>query len=211
MASAVIYKIHPDHPDSHKIRKAASALKDGALMLYPTDTVYGMGCDPRNKSAVERLRAIKTPANLKLLTLLCPSLSDVATYAYVDDAAFKLMKSLTPGPYTFILKGTKEMPRLVLDPKRKTAGLRVPNHAVCRALMAEMDGLLISTSAKLPMSEEIKSKEELFELFANRVDIIIDDCGPLRDTPSTIIDLTTPDFEIIREGLGMAALQPLLK
>lgn len=210
MAKAVIYRVYPDHPEAHKIAKAADALRDGALILYPTDTVYGIGCDPRNKDAIERLRAIKQGGVSRLLTLICPSLSDLATYAYVDDGAFKLMRSLTPGPYTFILKGTKEVPRLVLDPRRKTTGLRVPDHPTCQALLARIGHPLVSTSAKLPGSEEAETREELFEMFEHRVDLIVDDGLPLRTEPSTMIDMTTPEFEIIREGKGMEALIPFM-
>ena len=118
---------------------------------------------------------------------------------------------LTPGPFTFILKGTKEMPRLVLDPRRKTAGLRIPDHPICRAILARLGGILASTSAKLPDTEEVESLDELFDLFSHRVDLIVDDGGALRNVPSTVIDLATPDFEIVREGLGMEALTPFLK
>jgi len=211
MPRAILYKLHPQHPEPYKIAKIAQALEAGALMLYPSDTVYAVGCDPRNKTAIERVRAIKPQTSFKLLTLLCPSLADIATYAYVDDAAFKLMRSLTPGPFTFILKGTKEMPRLVLDPRRKTAGLRIPDHPICRAILARLGGILASTSAKLPDTEEVESLDELFDLFSHRVDLIVDDGGALRNVPSTVIDLATPDFEIVREGLGMEALTPFLK
>ena len=211
MPQAVIYKIHPVHPESHKIVRITQALRNGALMLYPSDTVYAIGCDPRNKSAIDRLRAIKPQSSRKLLTLLCPSLGAIAKYAFIDDAAFKLMKSLTPGPYTFILKGTKETPRLVLDSRRRTVGVRVPDHQICQSILGHLDGILASTSAKPAQSEEFQTREELFSLFSNPVDIIIDDGGALRYTPSTIIDLTTPCFEVVREGLGMEALMPFLK
>lgn len=211
MARAIIYKVHPDHPEAQKTVRVAESLRDGALVLYPTDTVYGIGCDPRNRQAVERLRAIKSPERLKLLTLICPSLSDVAMYAHVGDAAFKLMRSLTPGPFTFILKGTREMPRLVLDPKRKTAGLRVPDHPICQALLQRLGHPLVSTSARLPEMEDAQTREELFEMFIHRVDVIIDDGLPLRALPSTMIDMTSEDFEVIREGLGMEALLPHLR
>jgi tRNA threonylcarbamoyl adenosine modification protein (Sua5/YciO/YrdC/YwlC family) len=211
MASAIIYKVHPDHPEAYKIGKAAAALENGAILLYPSDTIYAIGCDGRNRSAVERLRAIKPSSKLKLLTLLCPSLADISRFAFVEDAAFKLMKSLTPGPYTFVLKGTKEVPRVVLDVRRSTVGVRVPDHPVCQALMNRIGGVLVSSSAKIPGSEDIRTKEELFAMFAGLVDVIIDDGAVLTQTPSTIIDLTSPSFEVLREGLGMEALQPYLR
>lgn len=211
MAKAVVYKVYPDHPEAYKIARVADALRDGALVLYPTDTVYGIGCDPRNKDAVERLRATKSSGGSKLLTLLCYSLTDVSTYAYVDDQAFKLMKSLTPGPFTFILRGTKEVPRLVLDPKRKTVGLRVPDAPVCLSMLDRLGHPLVSTSARLPETEEAETREELFAMFMHKVDVIVDDGQPLGKEPSTMLDMTTPEFEIIREGLGMEALLPFLR
>lgn len=207
MAYAVVYKVYPDHPESYKMAKVAEALRQGALILYPTDTVYALGCDPQNKGAVDRLRALKWgKAPARHLTLLCPSLADIAHYAYVDDAAYKLMRSLTPGPYTFILKCTKEVPKLVQDPKRKTAGLRVPDHPVCLALLERLGGLLVSSSAKMAEAEEFESREALFDAFSRKVDVIVDDGSALHDTPSTIIDLTSPEFSILREGLGMEGL-----
>lgn len=211
MARAIVYKVYPDHPEAYKITRVAEALRDGALVLYPTDTVYGIGCDPRNKAAVERLRATKEPERGKLLTLLCHSLTDVSTYAYVDDQAFKLMKALTPGPFTFILKGTKEVPKLVLDPKRKTVGLRVPDAAVCLAMLDRLGHPLVSTSARLPEMEEAETRDKLFEMFMHKVDVIVDDGQPLSKEPSTMLDMTTPEFEIIREGMGMEALLPFLR
>lgn len=216
MPAAVIYKIHPDHPEPFKIGKVAAALREGAIFLYPTDTVYAVGCDPRNKGAVERLRIFKSElaggdTAARHLTLLCPSLSEIATYAYVDDAAFKFIKALTPGPFTFILKATKEIPRLVLNPKRKTAGLRIPNHRICQALLRELGGLLVSSSARLPSGEDAVDRFELFDALARRLDVIIDDDEALGTTPSTVIDLTTPEFEIVREGLGMEALAAFVR
>lgn len=212
MSRAVIYKVYPDHPEAYKVNKVAEALRGGALMLYPSDTVYAIGCDPHNKQAVERLRTIKpNEGGQKLLTVLCPSLTAIATYARVDDRAFKLMKALTPGPYTFILMGTKEVPKLVLHPKRKTIGVRVPDHPLVQALLGRLDGLLVSTSAKLPELEEAETREELYAAFENLVDVIVDDGEALGREPSTIIDMTTPDYEIVREGLGMSELAKFIK
>lgn len=210
MAKALYYKIHPDHPEPYRVQKVADALRDGAVILYPTDTVYAIGCDPRNKDALQRLKTIKPLDKQHALTMLCPSLSEIATYAYVEDDAFKLMKALTPGPYTFLLKATKEMPKLVLTPKRKTCGLRIPNHKICRSLLAELDSLLVSTSARLPSGDEFYSPFELFEGLDHLVDIIVDDEESLGLDPSTVIDLTQPEFEIIREGQGMAALNAFM-
>ncbi len=147
---ATIYTVHPDTPQVRSIKQIGDALQDGAVMLYPTDTVYAIGCDLNVKSAVERVRRIKQFSNDKPLTFLCPSLSDVGTYARVSDTAYRTMKHLIPGPYTFLLPATKLVPRLVQNPKRKTTGIRVPKHTVCSALLTALGNPIISTSAHLP-------------------------------------------------------------
>jgi tRNA threonylcarbamoyl adenosine modification protein (Sua5/YciO/YrdC/YwlC family) len=211
MARAVFYKIHPVHPEGHKIDKVVQAMERGAVVLYPTDTVYALGCDPRNKEAIDRLRTIKPEMARQPLTLLCSKLTEVSQYAYIEDGAFKLIKALTPGPYTFILKATRELPRLLLDPRRKTAGLRIPDYPICRALLERLGGPLTSTSAPLPFEYVPLDRFELFGEFEKLVDVIVDDGQPVSDMPSTIIDLTRPAHRIVREGRGMAALAPFIQ
>jgi tRNA threonylcarbamoyl adenosine modification protein (Sua5/YciO/YrdC/YwlC family) len=212
MSTALIYKVHADHPEASKIARMADAVAAGAVVAYPTDTVYAIGCDPRSKTAVDRLRQIK-PAlrNGKRLTLLCPSLQGIARYAYVEDAAYRLIKALTPGPYTFILRATKEVPLLVMNPKRKMVGLRIPANPFCQALLARLGGLLVTTSAKLDSGDDPESREELFDALIGQVDLLVDDGGPLSMTPSTMIDVTTTDHVIVREGMGMDALGAYLR
>lgn len=207
---AKIFAVHPDNPQNRRIEEIKSALFSGAIMLYPTDTVYAIGCDLNAKSAVERVRQIKQLANDKPLTFLCPSLSDVATYAFVSDTAYRIMKRLIPGPYTFLLPATKLVPRLVQSPKRKTTGIRVPNHHVCLALLAALGNPIISTSAHLPPDdgvepESILSQVELFDRLENLVDIIIDTGEEPTYEVSTILDLTADEPVITRRGLGWEA------
>ena len=181
-------------------------------MLYPTDTVYAIGCDLNVKSAVERVRRIKQLSNDKPLTFLCPSLSNVATYASVSDTAYRIMKHLIPGPYTFVLPATKLVPRLVQNPKRKTTGIRVPNHTVCLALLDTLGNPIISTSAHLPqddfersLSVEIESnisRVELFDRLDKVVDVIVDNGSEPGYQVSTILDLTAEEPIITRRGLG---------
>lgn len=180
-------------------------------MLYPTDTVYAIGCDLNVKSAVERVRQIKQLANDKPLTFLCPSLSNVATYAQVSNTAYRIMKHLIPGPYTFLLPATKLVPRLVQSPKRKTTGIRVPNHAICQALLNALGNPIISTSAHLPQDEEDSlsveiesnvSQAELFDRLDKLVDAIVDDGSELEYEVSTILDLTAEDPIVVRRGKG---------
>src|SRR4028118_1538288 len=151
---ATIFTVHPETPQKRRIEEIRNALQDGAVMLYPTDTVYAIGCDLNVKSAVERVRRIKQLSNDKPLTFLCPSLSNIAQYAWVSDPAYRLMKHLIPGPYTFLLPATKLVPRLVQNPKRKTTGIRVPDHNVCLALLNALENPIISTSAHLTQDED---------------------------------------------------------
>lgn len=210
---AKIYTVHPDNPQLRTIEKIKQALQDGAVMLYPTDTVYAIGCDLNVKSAVERVRLLKQLANDKPLTFLCPSLSNVATYATVSDPAYRIMKHLIPGPYTFVLPATKLVPRLVQSPKRKTTGIRVPDHAVCLALLNALGNPIISTSAYLPEDEQGEplsvrtqnqvSRVELFDRLDKLVDAIVDDGSEPGYQVSTILDLTKDEPIITRQGLGL--------
>jgi tRNA threonylcarbamoyl adenosine modification protein (Sua5/YciO/YrdC/YwlC family) len=211
---AKIFQVHPDNPQVRRIEEIQAALQRGAVMLYPTDTVYAIGCDLNAKSAVERVRQIKQLANEKPLTFLCPSLSNVTTYAYVSDTAYRMMKSLIPGPYTFLLPATKLVPRLVQNPKRKTTGIRVPNHTVCKALLSALANPIISTSAHLPPDDEIDdesngmeaepylSRVELFDRLDKLVDVIVDTGEEPKYEVSTILDLTGERPIIVRQGLG---------
>ncbi len=209
---ATIYTVHPDTPQVRRIEEIRDALRYGAVMLYPTDTVYAIGCDLTVKSALERVRQIKQLSNEKPLTFLCPSLSNVATYAWVSDTAYRIMKRLVPGPYTFILPATKFVPRLVQSPKRKTTGIRVPHHTVSLALLEALGNPIISTSAHLPQdhkdtklsleTEMNISRVELFDRLDKLVDVIVDNGEEPGDQVSTILDLTGEEPVIVRRGLG---------
>lgn len=204
---ATIYKLHPKTPQVRLIETIQESLKNGAVMLYPTDTVYAIGCDLNVKSAVERVRQIKRLSNNKPLTFLCSSLSNVAEYAQVSDTAYRLIKRLIPGPYTFLLPATKHVPRLVMDPKRKTTGIRVPDHVICQSLLTALGNPIISTSATTMIEPEngFVSPVELFDRLDKLVDIIIDDDSPVTDQVSTILDLTEAEPVVIRKGLGWDA------
>lgn len=186
-------------------------------MLYPTDTIYAIGCDLNSKSAVQRVRQIKQMSNEKPLTFLCPSLSDIAQYAQVSDSAYRLMRRLIPGPYTFVLPTTKLVPKLVMHPKRKTTGIRVPDHPICLALMETLGNPIISTSAyALDLEEEFESPHladsrfELFDCFKPLVDVIIDSNTEPPGQMSTIIDLTEEEPEIIRRGQSWEVAEALI-
>jgi tRNA threonylcarbamoyl adenosine modification protein (Sua5/YciO/YrdC/YwlC family) len=211
---ATIYTIHPDTPQGRTVEQVKETLRAGAVMLYPTDTVYAIGCDLNSKSAVERVRRIKELSNDKPLTFLCPSLSNIAQYAQVTDTAYRIMKRLIPGSYTFVLPTTKLVPRLVMNPKRRTTGIRVPDHAVCQALLAALGNPIISTSAHAPEDEEAigkakkqdqLSQAELFDRFDKLVDVIVDNGAEPTYQVSTILDLTSDEPVMVRRGLGWEA------
>lgn len=207
---ATIYSLHPETPQIRRIEKIRDNLRDGAVMLYPTDTVYAIGCDLNVKSAVERVRRLKQLSNEKPLTFLCSSLSNISEYAWVSDPAYRIMKRLIPGPYTFLLPATKLVPRLVMSPKRKTSGIRVPDHPVCQAILEALGNPVISTSAHLPDDQGnfptmgIETAR-LFDQFDGLVDMIIEDGSQPGFQVSTILDMTGDEPTILRKGLGVEA------
>ncbi|MBW4655992.1 MAG: threonylcarbamoyl-AMP synthase [Kaiparowitsia implicata GSE-PSE-MK54-09C] len=205
---AKVYSLHPKDPQTRNVDQICAALRQGAVMLYPTDTVYAIGCDLNSKPAIDRVRSIKRLANDKPLTFLCSSLSNIASYAYVSDPAYRLLKRLIPGPYTFLLPATKLVPKLVMEPKRRTTGIRVPDHAISQALLSALDRPIISTSAasSLDTEERYLSKAELFDELENRVDIIIDNDLPMEWQVSTVLDLTGNEPWAVRRGLGWDAV-----
>ncbi|XZN90313.1 MAG: L-threonylcarbamoyladenylate synthase [Microcoleus sp.] len=217
---AIIYEVHPVTPQKDRIEKIKASLKAGAVMLYPTDTVYAIGCDINAKSAVERVRQIKQLSNDKPLTFLCSSLSNIAEYAIVTNEAYRIIKRLIPGPYTFVLPATKLVPRLVMNPKRKTTGIRVPDRPICFTLLEALGNPIISTSAHMTTDDDEGEapsatsktqnfgKAELFDCLEKLVDIIVDDGSDPGYQVSTIIDLTDKEPVIVRRGLGWEAAAP---
>ena len=209
---AILYDLHPQNPQPRRIDEICDALRQGAIMLYPTDTVYAIGCDLNSKSAVQRVRQLKQLSNDKPLTFLCSSLSNIANYAGVTDEAYRIMKRLIPGPYTFLLPASKAVPKLVMSPKRKSTGIRVPDHPICQAILQGLENPIISTSAHLPDEDgEFPTigveKARLFDILENQVDMIIDDSLEPGFDVSTILDMTSDPPSIIRQGLGWEELQ----
>ena len=216
---ATIHQLHPENPQARTIAKIVSALRDGAIMLYPTDTVYAIGCDLMSKTAVQKVRQLKQMSNDKPLTFLCSSLSNIAEYANVSDVNYRTMRSLVPGPFTFVLPATKLVPKLVLSPKRKTTGIRVPDHQVSQLIIESLGNPIVSASANLK-EEDLEEQDfgdrdkkhrdptnlpkmELFDYFEKLVDIIVDDGSDYHYEVSTILDLTDDlNPQILRQGLG---------
>ena len=190
--------IHPKHPQPRKIQQVADALDHGGLVAYPTDSVYGLGCDLLNKKGLEKLYRMKSMPRTQLLSFICSDLSNIAQYAEVNDMAYRVMKRLVPGPYTFILPATKAIPR-TLRMNRKTVGIRVPDSPVALALVAALGRPIVSTSASVD-GEFLTDPSDIEAAFPG-LEIIIDS-----DTygvqPSTVIDLSTSVPTVIREGAG---------
>lgn len=182
------------------MKAAAEVLRNSGLLVYPTDSVYGLGCDLLNKKSVERIYQIKGNDKRKLLSFICPDLKGIAEYAYVSNPAYKIMRHLLPGPYTFILTATKQVPRILLE-NRKTVGIRVPDNIICQALLAEFGTPIISTSACLPDQVYLSDPDQIAETFARTVDLFLD-AGPGGLEPSTIVDLTQEDPVLVRQGKG---------
>ena len=199
--------VHPATPQMRLIDSIVERLRRGAVILYPTDTVYAIGCDIHNKAGQERIRKIRRLPDDKPLTFVTSSLSDISDYAHISDTAYHILRHLVPGPYTFLLPASKLVPKLVLNPRRKTTGIRVPATPICQMLISELGNPFISMSARLPDHDSAETLDDLIEQFDNFVDIVIDDeeayHSPYSDSLSTMIDLTDEQPRIVREGLGM--------
>jgi tRNA threonylcarbamoyl adenosine modification protein (Sua5/YciO/YrdC/YwlC family) len=192
--------IHPLNPQGRHLKAAADMLRNSGLVIYPTDSVYGLGCDLFNKKAVERIYQIKGNDKRKLLSFICPDLKGIAEYASISNSAYKIMRHLLPGPYTFILTATKQVPRILLE-NRKTVGIRVPDNTICQALLSEFGTPIVSTSACLPDQGFLSDTDEIAETFARTVDLFLD-AGPGGLEPSTIVDLTQEEPILVRQGKG---------
>jgi len=194
------YELHPVTPQMRFINKAVDVLKSGGVIIYPTDTVYGLGCDIYNPQALQRIYDIKLDAGTKLFSFICPDLKDIARYAKVSDYAYKSMKKLLPGPYTFVLPAAREVPKKLWT-RRKTVGIRIPNHSIALSLARELGNPIISTSVTSRKGEILFDPLEIQAIFNLQVDLMLSS-GALEGKPSSIIDLSGEVPEIIREGAG---------
>jgi tRNA threonylcarbamoyl adenosine modification protein (Sua5/YciO/YrdC/YwlC family) len=202
---AQFFSIHPDNPQPRLIRQAAEMLRDGAVIVYPTDSGYALGCHLDDKDAVTRIRQIRELDDKHHLTLMCRDLSELARYARVDNAQFRLLKNNTPGSYTFILEATKEVPRRLQHPKRSTIGLRIPDHPVALALLEELGEPLLSSTLILPDAPQpMTDVDEIREHLERVVDLVIEG-GSVGIEPSTVIDLTGVVPVLVRRGKGEVA------
>ena len=198
--------IHPENPEPRHVRKAADILRAGGIIIYPTDTVYGMGCSIEDKSAVEKIHLIKRQRSDKPFSFVCSDLTHISEYARVSNMAFRTMKHLIPGPYTFILPAArmKQLSKILIS-KRKTVGIRVPDSHVSHAIVKELGHPILSTSVTTEEGRVLNDPDLIAQHFNNVVDLILDG-GVLHSEPSTVIDLTGEEPVILRQGAGVAAL-----
>lgn len=196
----MLYTINPQNPQQRLIRQVAQILTDGGLIAYPTDTFYGIGCDILNKRAIEKIYQLKQRSQNQPFSFICADLKHISRYAKVSNYAYKTMRRLLPGPYTFILTGSKLVPKIMLT-KRKTAGIRVPANNICLALAEALGNPVISTSATTPGGEVLHDPSLIHDHFGSRLDAVIDG-GPVSGMPSSVVSLEGDVPVIIREGLG---------
>jgi tRNA threonylcarbamoyl adenosine modification protein (Sua5/YciO/YrdC/YwlC family) len=202
---ARVVNIHPDTPQPRLLVQAAEFIRNGAIVALPTDSCYALGCHLGDKEALDRIRLIRQIDDRHHLTLMVRDLSEIATYARVDNAQYRLLKATTPGSYTFILEGSKELPRRVLHPKRKTIGLRIPDHPVALALLEELGEPLLTCTLQLPGDELPRTEGwEIQDRLEDQLELILDG-GPCGTEPTTVIDLTAASPELIRAGRGSLA------
>lgn len=202
---AQLFEVHPEHPQARLLKQAVGFLHQGGVVAIPTDSSYALVCHLDDKSAVDRLRRIRGVDERHHLTLLCRDLSELASYARVDNLQYRLLKLGTPGPYTFILEATKEVPRRVSHPSRRTIGLRVPDHRVTQALLAEMGQPLLATTLILPgETEPLNDAQFIRETLQKHIQAVVD-AGACPMAPTTVIDLSQGGAEVLRQGRGELA------
>lgn len=201
-----IFTLHPEHPQPRLVRQAAEMMRNGALVAFPTDSAYALGGHLGDAALLERIRQIRGVDQKHLFTLMCRDLSEIATYARVDNACYRLLKNATPGPFTFILEGTRELPRRVLHPRRKTLGLRVPAHPLVAALLGELGEPVLTSTLMVPGEDEpLTDAQEIADRIGKRIDLIIE-TEPSPPQATTVVDLTGDVPELVRRGCGDPAL-----
>ena len=196
----MLIKINPKNPQGRLITKIVEILKKGGIIAYPTDTYYGIGCDIMNKKAIEKIYQLKQRDKIKPFSFICSGLKNISHYAKVSNYAYKTMKRLLPGPYTFVLEGSKLVPKIMLT-KRRTAGIRMPDHPICLELVEMLGNPIITTSATIPDGTNFFDPSLIHDFFHPRIDVVIDG-GPVPGHPSSVISLINDMPEVIRKGRG---------
>ena len=196
----MLLEINPNNPEQRKIDRVVAMLRQGAVIAYPTDTIYGIGCDINNKKAIARVHQIKQWPKHKPFSFICSDLKNISHYAKVSNYAYKTMRRLLPGPFTFILEGSNQVPKMMLT-KRKTAGIRVPANPICHCLINSLGNPVISTSASTPEGDLFNEPWLIEEHFAKQLDLVIDG-GPVPGEPSSVVSLIGDEPNVLRAGLG---------
>lgn len=194
--------IHPDNPQARLILRAVEAVKDGGVIVYPTDSTYALGCGLGEKTALDRIRRVRQTNIDHDFTLVCRDLSEIATYARVDNSAYRLLKSLTPGPYTFVLRATSEVPKRLQNPKRKGIGIRVPDDPVAQALLEELGEPIMSSTLQLPGDDRALTEPDEIESRVGKLIDVFVDSGARGLEPTTVLDLSRGQIDVIRRGKG---------
>ncbi len=196
----MLFRINPQNPQDRLIRKVVEILKNGGVVVYPTDTYYGIGCDILNKKAIEKIYQLKQRDQSKPFSFICSGLKNISHYAKVSNYAYKTMRRLLPGPYTFILEGSRLVPKIMLT-KRRTAGIRVPDNPICLKLVEELGNPIITTSATMPDGSIFNDASLIHDYFKGRIDLVIDG-SVIPGQPSSVISLIDDIPEVIRKGMG---------
>lgn len=196
----MLFRINPINPQKRLITKVVEILKRGGIIAYPTDTFYGIGCDIMNKKAIEKIYLLRQRDRSKPFSFVCSGLKNISDYAKVSNYAYKTMKRLLPGPYTFVLEGSKLVPKIMLT-KRRTAGIRVPLNPICMQLVEELGNPIISTSAKAPDNSVFDNPSLIHDHFKSTIDLVIDG-GPVPGKPSSVVSIINDEPDVIRKGIG---------
>ena len=199
---ANIIEVHPDNPQPRRVAEIVQTIRDGGLIAYPTDSSYAFGCHIGDKRAMDRIRRIRRTDKHHNFTLVCSDLSEISTYARVDNWAYRMLKAMTPGPYTFILPATREVPKRLQHPKRRTIGLRVPDHVLVRAVLEELGEPIMSSTLLLPGDDlPLTDPVDIEARIGHEIDLIID-AGPTGIEPTSVIDLSSGTAQVLRVGRG---------
>lgn len=198
----IIKKINTTNPNQEIINGTIDMLQDGKIIVYPTDTIYGIGCDILNKKAVETIQKIKNRKKQKPLSIICTDLKDISRWALVSNWQYKILKKHLPGPFTFILKASKEAPKILQDPKRKTVGIRIPNNEVCLNIVENLGNPIITTSVNESGQQNYANPDKIKKDWFGKVDLILD-AGEINEDPSTVVSLIDNQIEILRQGKGI--------
>ncbi len=194
-------EINPHKPETNLIKRSAEVIKNGGVIIYPTDTIYGIGCDIFNPKAVKKIYEIKKREGKKPMSIICRNMKEIGQYAYINSYAFRLMNRLLPGPYTFILKAKKNLPDTFISKKNRTIGVRIPDNEICLDLVKELENPIITTSANISGEPVFSDPSEIAKEISDKVDLIIDG-GILDGDASTVVDLTGEEAVVLRKGKG---------